>query len=71
MIIDCPNKVDQAFKLLWTEGYYRAEAYPIAKWRAQGFPEVKSFYDIVDCFLKIERILQDQKSGKTLVWDSL
>lgn len=39
---------------IWAEGYRYAEAYPVTKWRRNGWPELtKTDYALADAYLRV------------------
>lgn len=52
-MIDIPLEVEDCARKIFSEGYHYADAYPIWKWRKNGWSEDGSFMKLVDGCLKI------------------
>jgi hypothetical protein len=58
-MIELPGSVEEVARRLHREGYAHSEAYPIGRWKREGWPTDKKFFDLVDACLKILRSLDD------------
>lgn len=48
-----PKEIVDVAEFLIDEGFKRAEAYPIEKWRIRKWSEDKNFFDAVDACIKL------------------
>lgn len=57
-----PKDVQDVAEFLVDEGYHRAEAYPIERWRQRGWSEKREFFEAVDACVKLMRIIGKMSS---------
>jgi uncharacterized protein YdaT len=53
-----PKEISDVAEFLVEEGYSRAEAYPIERWRARGWSEQPAFFEAVDACIKLTMALE-------------
>lgn len=61
-MIELPPLAEEVARRLHREGFSYAEAYPMWKWRKEGWPEDAAFFKLVDGTIKVLRAL-DAMSG--------
>lgn len=58
-MIEIPALVESVARRLVLEGYSYCEAYPVGRWKKEGWPEDKRFFRLVDGCIKIIRCLAE------------